>query len=159
MPKFRPADERFWEKVDKTATCWLWTATRSGNGYGNFAVTHFQRTSAHRFAYEQAHGPVPEGKDLDHLCRVRACVNPDHLEVVTHRVNSLRGVSPWADRARQTHCIHGHPFDEANTYIDPKHPTIRKCRACHRTREAAKRAKASQLGNPSLGILEVTIKW
>lgn len=135
--KQRPLADRFWEKVDTSGDCWIWTATRFENGYGCIedrdenGVRH--RKLAHRVAYELARGPIPEGLVIDHLCRNRACVNPDHLEPVTQRVNLLRGCGPTAIKARQTHCIHGHPFNESNTIIRPN--GTRKCRECKRQRE------------------------
>lgn len=80
--------ERFWAKVNKTGDCWLWTGWRT-NGYGRF-TTNGKNWRAHRFAFEEMRGPIPEGLQLDHLCRVRHCVNPDHLEPVTRQQNMLR---------------------------------------------------------------------
>lgn len=77
-------EESFWVKVTKTATCWLWTASKV-NGYGQF-----RGHRSHRWAYEKAHGSIPEGMTLDHLCRNRACVNPDHMELVSRSENSRR---------------------------------------------------------------------
>lgn len=87
---------------------------------------------AHRVAYEEIMGPVPEGLELDHLCRTRSCVNPSHLEPVTHRENMNRG--DVATR-RKTHCPKGHPYDEENTGI---YNGYRNCRACARLRYTPK---------------------
>lgn len=102
-----PLPERFWKKVDKTASCWLWTASLA-KGYGQFHMNGALRM-AHRVAYEALIGPIAVGLDLDHLCRVPRCVNPDHLEPVTHRENVLRSESFAAKQVMRTECPHGHP--------------------------------------------------
>lgn len=115
-------------KVSRTSGCWLFTGCTKPDGYGRFFYEGKQAL-AHRVGYEHFVGPIPAGLSLDHLCRVRNCVNPAHLEPVTHAENVKRGIGPTAINATKTHCVHGHPFDEANTYI---HPTRgdRTCRAC-----------------------------
>lgn len=114
-----PAVERFWPKVAKTDGCWHWRGRLNREGYGKFYVGVVERKyvyiSAQRWAWEQINGPVPPGLVLDHLCRNRACVRPDHLEPVTSGTNVLRGESPSAQCARKLTCKRGHPFDEANT--------------------------------------------
>jgi hypothetical protein len=82
--------DRFWSKVDRSGPCWLWTGGTSNAGYGHFHPTKRQGKGAHRVAYELVRGPIPEGLELDHLCRVVTCVNPDHLEPVTHAENMRR---------------------------------------------------------------------
>lgn len=109
--------------------CHLWTGALS-HGYGYIRIGD-RPMPAHRYAWEREHGPVPDGLELDHLCRTPACVRPSHLEPVTHRVNSLRGESPPARNARMTHCHRGHPFDEENTYWRPD-GRGRHCLACER---------------------------
>src|SRR6266568_5486930 len=100
---------RFWAKVDRSGACWLWTAHVGEDGYGTFSLDgHHQR--AHRIAWVLLRGPIPEGLQIDHLCRVRACVNPDHLEPVTQRENILRGEGISALCARRTHCPQGHEY-------------------------------------------------
>lgn len=91
--------ERIWSKIEVNleTECWEWIAYRDPEGYGR--STFEGQTMAHRITYQALVGPIPQGKQLDHLCRVRHCVNPDHLEPVTHAINQLRGVNTKADRA------------------------------------------------------------
>lgn len=124
-------EERFWSKVEKTDGCWLWTGALNGGGYGRFNVG--RRLYAHRAAYLMFVGPIPDGLQIDHLCRVRHCVNPDHLEPVTHAENVRRGEVGTRERMR-THCPHGHEYTEANTYVHPRDGS-RKCMACARRRD------------------------
>lgn len=109
--------ERFWSKVNKTATCWNWTAKHNGNGYGQFKFQG-KYVYAYRYSYELVKGPIPKGLTIDHLCRNHYCVNPDHLEAVTSDENNRR--SPFTvtsiNRAK-THCNNGHEFTKENTYI------------------------------------------
>ncbi len=125
---------RFWNKVTIAPSgCWLWTSTKVAKGYGRFALREQGRRRAvyaHRYAYETLIGPIPAGLQSDHLCRVRACVNPSHIEPVTGSINCLRG-NPWG-RGR-THCPQGHPYDETNTYITPQ--GYRHCRECNYVRQ------------------------
>jgi len=142
---------RFWLKVDKNGPvpearpdlgpCWVWTGTLSWQGYGHILIEGRMRR-AHRVAYEMLIGPAPDGLDLDHLCRVRHCVNPAHLEAVTHQVNMLRGDTWAAANAAKTHCVHGHEFTEENTYITPQGG--RSCRTCRRKRLVELRKRRRQ---------------
>jgi hypothetical protein len=112
-----------------TGDCIIWPGSRYSTGYGR-VWRDGRMQSAHRAAYQDAYGPIPEGLVLDHLCRVRLCVNPDHLEPVTHRVNILRGVGASARNVVKTHCPRGHAFTTENTYLNPR--GFRVCRECHR---------------------------
>lgn len=140
IPELTPSDAaRFWAKVAVTPSCWLWLAAQDSWGYGHFslrAVVH----RAHRIAWFLEHGAQPPNDGLDHLCRVRHCVNPSHLEPVTTRENILRGASRAATNARQTQCIHGHLFDLFNTQTRASRAG-RECRECASVRDAQRRAK------------------
>jgi len=125
----RPAADRFWGKVDASGDCWTWTASQAGGGYGWFASAKGRSTPAHRWSYEHLVGPVPDGLDLDHLCRNRLCVNPDHLEPVTRAENMRR--APWdvgKQKAAKTHCPRRHPYAGDNLLIDSA--GRRRCRRC-----------------------------
>lgn len=133
--------DRFVRRVHFTGTCWLWTGGLNKAGYGNFH--HETTVRAHRWIYQLSVGPIPPGLQLDHLCRVRRCVNPDHLEPVTAQTNVLRGDGLAAINARKTHCVRGHAFVASNisSYVDPTRP-VRKCLTCQRERTRLDRAKA-----------------
>jgi hypothetical protein len=113
------------DQVRAASPCVLWTGYIDRHGYGRARVGG-RLTMAHRAAWSSVHGPVPAGLTLDHLCRNRACVNVAHLEVVTLRVNILRGTGPSATKARQSHCVNGH--DLADAYR--RRSGRRACRSC-----------------------------
>jgi len=136
---FTPADfERFWSKVDKTpgfgpkGECWRWTDVPSAQGYGLISVggRNGKRFTAHSVSCELAHGPTPPKYETDHLCRNRICVNPDHLEAVTLRINGLRGVGRGAINSKVTHCPAGHAYDAENTAIAKRGSRV--CKTCKR---------------------------
>lgn len=129
--------KRFWNKVIKTETCWVWNASKSG-GYGIFWWDK-KRQGAHRVAYEWAKGKIPKGLEIDHLCKNPSCVNPEHLEAVTHHTNILRG------KQTKTHCLRGHILKGENIKYRPSGE--RFCIACgvlYRKRSAALRIKRSK---------------
>lgn len=135
-------EELFDSKILRVSCgCWIWTGATMPNGYG---VSQSRRRAgsrlAHRIAYERGRGPIPAGLTIDHLCRVRSCVNPVHLEAVTARTNNLRGIGPAAVHAKKTHCPRGHEYAGPNLHVTPGGE--RKCRRCHADRERERRARA-----------------
>ena len=117
---------RVWSKVRMTGWCWEWIGAKT-DGYGTIGI-NYSRVRAHRFMYILANGPINSNLTIDHLCRNRGCVNPDHLESVSLGVNILRGNGHCAINARKTHCKRGHVFSGRNLMLVPGG---RKCRACH----------------------------
>lgn len=137
-----PAWERFCANVDFFGDCWQYNPDKIyATGYGAFSVDG-QYIGAHRYIWETLVGEIPVGMQLDHMCRNRGCVNPDHMEIVTLVENVLRGEGITAKNARKTHCIRGHEFTPENT--GPKKSyngkTWRRCRACSREDRAIWRA-------------------
>lgn len=136
----RATQRRFWAKVvQRDDGCAIWTGATDPNGYGVFAALYGDMPAqrfrkAHQWAYEWTRGPVPAGLEIDHLCRVRNCVNPEHMEAVTHRVNMLRGETGAGLNAAKTHCCRGHAFTPENTYwrTGPRGNAYRTCRDCMR---------------------------
>jgi hypothetical protein len=126
MPK-RPIN--FMEKVLKTKTCWIWQRPPNSRGYGQIKINKIMHL-VHRMSYETFRGIIPKGLQIDHLCRNKLCVNPNHLEVVTLKENVLRGIGITAVNSRKTHCKNGHKFSKENTYIFPN--GSRRCRRCFR---------------------------
>lgn len=163
LEKTATAEERFWAKVDAEGDCWEWTGAIGNHGYGVFCETgarNGQRKTrtAHRYAYELLVGPIPDDMTLDHLCRNRPCLNPDHLEICTPGENArrahagralLRPRPPKVRKTRQpgTHCRRGHAFAGDNLYVVPA-TGQRMCRTCktakdreyHLARKAARAA-------------------
>lgn len=143
----KSAAERFWSKVNKEGPvpsyapdlgpCWLWTRATGAEEYGVFRVDG-RLVYAHRWAYADCVKPIPNGMQLDHLCRVHSCVNPTHLEVETQRVNILRGTSPSARHARRAKCPAGHDYD----HVEMKAGRVRarRCLTCRRAQARARYA-------------------
>lgn len=122
--------DRIMAKVTRDVNgCWIFTGTLDKDGYGRIVVPGMGTRLSHRLMYEAKVGPIPKGLEIDHLCRIRSCVKPEHLEAVTRRENSLRSESFAAINARKTHCIHGHEFTPENTYVKPN--GHRQCRRCN----------------------------
>lgn len=121
--------ESFWSRVVlKQFGCWEWLSQAKCN-YGRFTIRGV-RMLAHRYAYEEVFGPIPDQLPLDHLCRNPRCVNPDHLEPVTQKENILRGVAPAAINKRKTHCQHGHELVESNLHQPTLAQGRRRCLTC-----------------------------
>ncbi len=120
---------RFWTKVEKTSTCWLWTRPIGPRGYALFWY-HNGFQAAHRIAYEWAKGEIQGGLHIDHLCRVRHCVNPDHMEPVTCAENVRRGIGPSGINSRKTKCAQGHEYSGRNVRIAKSGQ--RECVTCRR---------------------------
>jgi hypothetical protein len=132
--------ERFWAKVspEPNSGCWLWVGSSHPEGYGQLRYGKRQ-AYAHRLALDLGHSKTP-GMTVDHLCRTKACCNPEHLELVTRRENAIRGnVHTNGDNhRRKTHCPQGHPYDASNTY---RYRGERHCKACGRARQCRNRTR------------------
>lgn len=120
---------RFLSKVEKAGSCWNWLGYIEKEGYGACSVKGVM-WKAHRVSFELFKNEIPEGFQIDHLCRNRKCVNPEHLDAVTPKINVLRSNAPTAVNARRTHCRRGHELRGENLHVT----TIggRRCKACHR---------------------------
>jgi len=150
----RPVADRFWEKVgphDDPTKCWLWIAAVIKSGKLRYGVLRVDGKTvlAHRLSYEMHHHvTIPKGMTIDHVkargCASTLCVNPHHLEVVTQKVNLLRGDTFQAGNAKKTHCPKGHPYNKENTHVRYDGRDCRVCdRAAHRERYHAKKAQKS----------------
>lgn len=129
-PTSEQVKARFWSHVKKTPSCWLWTRGATTDGYGVFSLG-LKSVGAHRFSYLTTHGKILEGLQIDHLCRVRHCVNPAHLELVTSRENGLRGFSPPSLNAKKTHCRLGHSLSDCYLIRRKIGGLFRRCKTCN----------------------------
>lgn len=140
-------DERIARWLSRCATdengCWIWPGAKANGGYGNVLTLNsdgeYVSRGLHRVVYEHRVGPIPDGLDLDHLCRVPACCNPAHLEPVTHRENTLRGETVPAARSKITHCPQGHEYTAENTRLSKRGQ--RSCRTCKKVQDNAYHAR------------------
>jgi hypothetical protein len=135
--------QRIDAKTDRSGECWLWTSSLNRYGYAEMKINGRSRM-AHRVAYELLVGPIPDGLQLDHLCRVRYCVNPAHLEPVTSAENTRRGESFAATNGSKTHCKRGHAFDDENTYLWRGSRICKACRVDY-SRERKRRIRAAKV--------------
>lgn len=139
--------DRFWKKVEKTATCWFWRGALKKNGYGNVWYNG-SWTQAHRLAFILSKGQIPDGFDVDHVkavCSSRSCVNPDHLEAVSHKENMRR--------TRRSHCCRGHEQSGSNLYESPS--GHRLCRPCQRERDRSRRDRGISAATRAKELLVV----
>ena len=138
--------------------CWEWIGARDSRGYGNIRVQRRVR-KAHRVLYELVKGSIPAGLECDHRCRVPWCVNPAHMEVVSHVENVQRGAARWVPGARQRakrRCPHGHPYTKANTYIHPRSGG-RWCRQCARERKVRHFGSALGAASPLASTVDLDV--
>jgi hypothetical protein len=152
MPRaITPAAERFWAKINldgptptegtAVGACWIWTAGLQSSGYGAFHPDKTTTVLAHRYAYEQANGPIAAGLVVDHRCRNRQCCRPSHLEPVTNEVNLARGAGYAIRNGMRNACKHGHEYTPENTYRAPAGDI--RCRTCARERDRRRSAKTT----------------
>jgi hypothetical protein len=139
------SEKAFSAPVVDIKDCWIWKGARSSEGYARFYSGQNEKKRStyqyvHRLVYEAFVGPIPEGLHIDHLCRNRACVNPEHLETVTPRVNLLRGAGPPAQNARKTHCKAGHSLAENVRLYHGR----RQCRECDKLQHRELRRSGSR---------------
>lgn len=139
------SEERFWAKVIRRSDyeCWEWDGGHDTSGYARFHVSpDRRREGAHRFAYELLRGVIPEGMELDHLCRNKGCVNPYHLEPVTRSVNVLRGIQA-SPRTHKQACPRGHALEGDNLYryVDSKGRVAHLCKECRRVQWRQSKAR------------------
>lgn len=140
-----PLEMRFWSKVVKQKNgCWVWTGATNDKGYGSIRVDNYRHRGVHILSYEWYYGEILPGLDIDHICRNRACVNPRHLQVLSHAEN-VRLIWERNPHVRPTHCSHGHELSGANVTVTGKRW---RCRTCARGRTARGRARQAEAPRP-----------
>lgn len=127
--------------------CWEWQASKNSKGYGQFFFEGNKSGRAHRYSYIFYKGKIPQGNTIDHLCRNRICVNPDHLEAVSNRENVLRGIGISAINSRKKECVRGHKFVGKNyrLVVSKTGKKSRHCRLCQKVFNKTFRAKSAVL--------------
>lgn len=130
--------ERVISRAEPDGECLVWTGARQPTGYGQI-WNGIRPEQVHRIVYRSVHGSIPDGMEIDHLCRNRSCVRIDHLEAVPHKENMRRSKSIMAENAAKTHCKRGHEFSGSNLYLAPN--GTRHCRACSRVHAANARGR------------------
>jgi len=141
----RSFEDRLWSRVIKTSDCWIWTGAKNSYGYGQIHKDG-KNVYVHRVSFEIHKGPIPKGLVLDHLCRVRHCLNPDHLEAVTNQENMARAPKGMLGGNRhKTHCIRGHSLFGPHVRIDKN--GARVCRKCRKIRDRFYRARDHKARN------------
>lgn len=132
--------DRFWGYIDADGDCWRWKGFCIPTGYGYFMVHTIypkrRNIGVHRLAWQMLVGTIPPKMTIDHMCKVRNCVNPSHMRLLTRAANTMAGSSVPAMNERKTECKRGHPFDSSNTVIDNR--GYRQCRICNRLRHEPK---------------------
>jgi hypothetical protein len=143
----RPPESRIWQYIDQSGDCWIWTGSKMPRArcpYGMFCIERGRPGMVHKWLYEYVYGPVAHGMELDHLCRQSLCVNPTHLEPVSHRENVRRGAS----MIKRSHCKRGHSFSLSNTllYASPSGGQRQQCRECNSIRRQRHQLKKKEVG-------------
>lgn len=146
MPAFSPVKERL-DRLsirDPNCGCWIWTGCIDKCGYGKFNVG--KESLAHRASYKEYVGPIPDDCEIDHKCKVRCCINPQHLQAISHAENvKLADHKTGHRNTKKTHCIRGHEFSDENTFIEVWNGIrMRKCKVCTRAKNARANAKKRQ---------------
>lgn len=150
-------DKRFFSRVKKVFGCWIWIGFRNSYGYGTFSIRH-KNVYAHRWSYQRFVGPIPEGLQIDHLCRKPCCVNPHHLEPVTAALNAYR--SPYTQQSinrAKTQCIRGHLLSGENILVRGGRRNCRQCRSIYNATQYAKRH--SKAANGGVACEKTLEKW
>lgn len=147
MPPAEKLSDYIAARIDRGGDCYLWTGSVNDAGYGIVNCGELHQARAHRVVWEQERGPIPDGSQIDHLCRNRRCVRTSHLEPVTQQENIARGLVDRFRNGMDTKCVNGHEYTPDNTYYPPSgKPYYRRCRECNRIRSRKNNRKKANLG-------------